>query len=333
MTLWDARTYCRKCVEEVSPALYDFASAGGELSDVLNKGDISAFRFIASIGKWYLLSVLLIFGVPFLLLYLAGNGDLWGVVFVLAFFGGGGMIFLSIVTLLAIIWVRSDLPRKLSVEDGHLIITTPNDRQTVPITDCKWFLDSTSADAQCMFTGLRRGVVIQTPDSWFAVGHEHTKLEHWQSFLSVGRITRYTKRGCLTPIAIAGAGLLFGLLAGCGIGYLVSTITNHSVWPFALGFLGAIEGAMVALMFLYCTTEGAVAARSRLNPFIVGLMFFVLGFKFGLIGGWPGALVCGGINSVFGVFVAWLCRAKIDAAELERQHSSRACTPRRGHRG
>ena len=319
VTLWDARTYCRKCVEEVSPALYDFATTGGQLHDSLDRNDIGAHHYISFIGKWYLVAVMLIFGLPFGLLFLAGKADVLGLVFVLAFFGGGGMIFLSLQSLLGVVVLRSRLPRKLAVENGQLIIATPKDEKSVPITDCKWYFGSTATDQPCMFTRLRRGVVIQTPESQIGVGHDHDMLEHWRAFLSLTRISENPPRGCLRLIGIAGTGMILGLLVGSGIGYIVSIITNNNVWTPALGFMGVIEGAAVALIYASCTSDGAVAARKRLHPALVGLAFFVIGIKFGVIGGLPGALVCGTINSVFGALVAWFCRATINAAEMEHE--------------
>ena len=120
-------------------------------------------------------------------------------------------------------------------------------------------------------------------------------------------------------LAVAGAGMIVGLLAGSGIGYVVSIATNNNEWTPALGFLGVIEGAAVAVIYATCTLDAAKAARKRLHPALIGLTFFVFGAKFGAVGGLPGALVCGGLNAVFGASVAWFCRTKIRAAELERE--------------
>ena len=318
VTLWDARTYCRKCVEEVSPELYDFATKGGRLHDSLDRKNIRARHYISFIGKGYLVGLMLIVGFPFGLLFLAGKFDIWGVVFVLAFFGGGGIIFLSLQSLLGAVVIRSRLPRKVVVRDGQLIIATPKELKTVPITDCKWFFGSTVVDQPCMFTRLRRGVVIQTPEAQIGVGHEHEMLEHWRAFLVLARIAENPPQGCLRLIGIAGGGMTLGLLIGSSIGYIISIITNNNVWTPALGFMGAIEGAAVALTYATCTSEAAVAARSRLHPALVGLAFFVIGIKIGAIGGWPAALVCGTVNSLLGLLVAWCCRAKINAADSRK---------------
>lgn len=278
-----------------------------------------ARHYVSFLGKWYLVAVMLIFGLPFGLLFLAGGADIWALVFVLAFFGGGGMIFLSLQSILGVVVLRSRLPRKVAVEDGQLLIATPKDEKSVPITDCKWHFGSTAADQPCMFTNLRRSVVIQTPESQIAIGHDHEMLDHWRAFLSLTRIPDNPPSGCLRLIASAGAGMIVGIVAGCALGYVVSMVTNNNMWTAALGFMGVIEGAVVALIYETCTSEGAMAARKRLHPALVGLAFFVIGMKCGVIGGLPGAFICGSINSVFGVLVAWFCRAKIQATEMERE--------------
>jgi len=262
---------------------------------------------------------MLIFGLPFGLLFLAGKADIWGLVFVLAFFGGGGMIFLSLQSVLGVVVLRSRLPRKLAIEDGQLIVATPKNHNNVPITDCKWYFGSTAADQPYMFTGLRRGVVIKTPESQIAIGHNHEMLDHWRAFLSLTRIPHDPPRGCLRLIAIAGAGMIVGIVAGCVIGYIVSMITNNNMWTSALGFMGVIEGGVVALIYGTCTSEGAAATRKRLHPALVGLVFFAIGTRFGAIAGLRGALICGSINAMFGALVAWFCRAKIHATEMERE--------------
>ena len=319
VTLWDGRTYCRQCIEEVSPALYDFAAGGGELYDILDRDDVRWGHFMSLLGKWYLGLVMLLFGLPFSLAILAGKGDIWALVFVLVFFGGGGMILLSLQALIGVRVHRSRLPRRITLQNGQLVISAPKGEKNVTITDCRWFFGGTSVDQPSMFTQLRRSVVIQTPEEQIACGYCEDMLPHWHAFLSLARIPERPHHGCLRLIGIAGVGMILGLPIGIGIGFLVSAITKNHVWPATLGFMGLIEGATVALMYAGCTSEGAVAARKRFHPALAGIVFSAIGMKFGFIAGLPGAITCGSINGLFGVLIGWFCRAKIDAAEMERE--------------
>lgn len=328
MTLWDARTYCRKCVEEVSPDLYDLVTSGGQLHDTLDRSDIRAIRYFLSIGKWYLVLLMLVFVLPAGLLVLGGKVEIVVLVFILAFFGGGGMVFLSLAALLKARAFRSQLPRTVTVQNGQLIIHTPDEQESVPLTDCKWRFGSTAVDEVCLFTRLRRGVVIQTLEEQIACGHSRDMLSHWRAFLLLARIPENPPLGCLRLIGVAGTGMIVGLVAGTGIGYAVSMITSNNAWTATLGFMGVLEGAVVALAYASCTSEGAFASRARLHPINVGSAFLVVGVMFGRGAGLTGIVVCGGINAIFGVLVALFCQAKINAAKSERELADQS---RSGH--
>ena len=101
---------------------------------------------------------------------------LWGLVAVLVFFGGGGMVFLTLQAFLGAFAHRWRLPRMLSVENGRFRVVTPKEDKSVKLTDCKWYLGDPSVDQLAMFTGLRRGVVIQTPEEPFACGPQERRV-------------------------------------------------------------------------------------------------------------------------------------------------------------
>jgi len=317
VTLWGGQTYCRKCVEEVSPALYDFVTTGGELQDILDQNDVSAIQYMSLVGKWLLVGIMLFFVLPMGLGVLAGKADIWEPIFALAFSGGIGTILLSLKSFLGVAALRKRLPRKVTVKNGQLVITTPKKQKSVPLSDCKWYFGSTLADAPCMFTRLRQGVVIQTPENSISCGHSQDMLAHWRAFLSLTRIPKNPPHGCLWFITAAGAGMIIGLLVGTGIGCILSIITNNNKWISALGFIGFLQGPVVALIYRSCTSEDAAAARKI--PALLGFVFFVIGMKFGVGAGLTGALICGCINAMLGVFVGWRCRAKINASEMERK--------------
>lgn len=314
--MWDRRRYCRKCVEDVSPKLYEFIAVGSSLNETVSREDVSATRYFFRIGKSYLIGICLIFGLPVGFLVLAGKVPVEGLFFILAFFGGGGIFFIMLASFIGASTARSRLPRITSVQDGDVCIATPNHEERVRLTDCKWYFGKTEADQLCLFTQLRNGVVIQTPNLHVACGYTAESLEHWRSFLTLARVPQNPPYGCLRLIVIASLGMLVGLPIGAIIGYGVSLLTNNIRWVPALGFTAAVEGAFVALIYATCTSEGSQAARERLHPILVGLPFLTAGIFVGMLGGWKGALIFGSTNALFGVLVALVCRRKIGKAEL-----------------
>jgi ABC-type multidrug transport system fused ATPase/permease subunit len=313
--LWDGREYCRKCVEGVSTDLFAFAVSGSRLEETLNRGDVTAIHFLWNIGRWCLIGIVVVFSVPLTLALLAGDASVWSILFFLGFLVAFGAVFLSLQAVLGAFIHRRSLPRTLSLDDGELRIVTPKVEKRIKISDCKWYSGSTAADQACMFTRLRRGVIIQTPEEQIAVGHAAGMRDHWQHFLALARIKQNPPRGCLRLLMIAILGMAVGIILGSGIGAAVAWLTKNPIWQFTLGFMGVIEGAAVALIYITCTSEGAEAARKRLHPGLLALVFFVLGVKFGILGGLPGALVCGAFNSVFGAILGWFCRKRIAADE------------------
>ncbi len=269
---------------------------------------------------------MLVFGVPFGGMALFGKFEIWGLIFILAFFGGGGMIFLLLYAMLGVRLLRSRLPRTVSVQDGQLIIRAGDVHESVPLKDCMWRFGSTYADEVCMYTGLRRGVVIQTPEEQVACGHSQDMLLHWRAFLSLARIPENPPLACLRLLGVAGAGAVVGSFVGTGVGYAISIITNDTGWTVTLGVVGVLEGAFVALLYATRTADGMVAARERLHPMKISLVFLVVGLAVGARFGLPAAVLCGGMNALLGALVGLLCQEKINALETERELDDQSCS-------
>ena len=158
---------------------------------------------------------------------LSGDGSVWSVLFFLGFISAFGTVYLSLQAALRRPDRRS-LPRTISLADGELRIVTPKEEKRIKIADCKWYSGSTAADQTCMFTGLRRGVVIQTPEEQIAVGHAAGMLPHWQHFLTLARLKQNPPRGCLRLLVIAILGMAAGIILGLGIGVVVVWLNKES---------------------------------------------------------------------------------------------------------
>jgi len=321
--LWDGRKYCRRCVEEVSPDLYRLAVRGAPLEETVAREDVRAINFLAWGSKPVLLIMWLIFVVPFALAVLAGQAELLLLVAVAVVVSGFVILILSLQSVVGVYKFRSYLPRTVSIRHGELCIVTPEWSATFKLTDCRWYVGNADVDNLCMFSGLRRGVVIQTPEAPVACGHSAAALEHWSAFLTLAQIPQHPPHGCLPMIAFAVVGALVGGFLGAAVGYAAAAFTNNANWPLALGLLGLLEGAVVALLYANCTAEGPLATRRRLHPLLGATIFFVAALKFG-VGGWTNALVCGGVNAVLGALVFWHCRTRLDAAEKGREQTTQS---------
>ena len=319
ITLWDGRAYCRKCVLNVSPELCELAAGGAPLEETLGRGDISALRCIAYIGKWHLVFVAIIFGLPFGLLVIAGKENVSTLIGVLLFFGGGGIAMFSLMAAIAAVIHRRRLPRHLSVERGEFKIAAPGESKSFKLDDCRWYFGSTANDRFAMFTRLKRGVVIKTPEAEYACGYAPEMLAHWRSFLTVARIEQQMFSGCFYALAIVLAGAAGGLATGTGLGYLAAFITNNGLWKAALGLMGVIDGSAAALIYLTCTSEDFDVAYKRQNPSLLAASFLMIGLMFVFLVGFPGVLICAMLNAAIGATVGWLCSRKITVAQLKHE--------------
>lgn len=317
LTLWDGRTYCRDCVQAASPALHAAAVAGKPLCERLEPRQVSPWKYFRFVGGWLVISVLVLFGMPLGLGVVLGNVPLEILLLALGFFGCAGLIFLGLPALLNAVIHRRSLPREISIADGVLTIVTPHKTERVPLASCKWLVGGTAADEICLYTGLRRGVMIQTPEAQFAIGHEPGNLDRWRSFLLLAELPRSRQLGCLWWFMLTVLGLTIGAALGAALGQIAAPALNQPMVKWSLAVLGAIDGVIAALMYASCTSEGAEAARKRMHPALIGLTFMAIGLKVGIGGNWHMALIGSGLNGVLGLVIAGFCRSRIRAAEDE----------------
>jgi hypothetical protein len=133
ISLWDGRDYCADCVRRASSDLYAMALAGESLSDVIEPRHVGAWKFIRYIGKWYLIAVLVFFGIPLGMGVAFGNMPIEGLLLGLGFVGVFGLLFLGAQGLLGAFVHRRGLPREITVASGTVTITTPRKVETLAL--------------------------------------------------------------------------------------------------------------------------------------------------------------------------------------------------------
>ena len=308
VTLWDDRRYCRCCVEEVSPDLYEFAVDGGQLVDVVEKSDVRSLLFLINFGKMYLVFTFLFCFLFWGLLALIGIGkeeDLLSPWTLFAVFGGGGLILILLKSLILNFIKRFHFPRMISFEKGHLTVRYASQQKHFPLEKCKWYVGSTIlSDLICLNTGLRQGIVFQTPEGLFACGQSPETLKHWCAFLTLTRTSRLPVPRSVFYIPFGSLGMVVGTLTGFSIGHVVAMMTEQERWIPGLLLLGAIDSLVIAVLYIY-RNRFACEDDSRPFPAIVwALLFCVLGSIVGLIGDIPGAFFTGSLNAVIGLYAA-----------------------------
>lgn len=312
VTLWDDRVYCRKCVEDVSPELFEFVSNGGRLEETVEKSDVSLKKYFKGAGKKTVAVAFIIFMLPFLLLAVLDqvNAKVDLLIGFLIFCGGFVIGYLLLKMKLELI--RRSLPRTVAVESGELLVISPQDEIRFPLAECKWKFGGVDRDGITYFTGLQKGITINSAADFISCGHSPEMLKYWGAFLILAGVRRKSYWDALRILLISITGTLMGFLFGWGVGHLVALLTNNQIWILSLGFLGAFDGFGTGFNYAYYTSYGAKAAHKRMNPGFLGGAFFIIGIKVGMIAGAPIALLCGGINGVLGVIVAWCCRLWIE---------------------
>jgi len=307
-------------VENASPKLLEIVSSGGRLEDMVSPEDVRAWTYLSYVGKPVLLVIGLVFGLPLAIAIWSGDANtIQLIAALLLLFGGGFVLLLSLQAWVTASQHRSRLPRTVKVEAGQLEIAAPERTETAELKDCTWYYGKTFVDEVCLYSGLRQGVVIHTPETTIGCGHSPEVLECWQAFLTLARVPQNPPLGCLRGFAITMAGVGVGLFAGIAIGALVWTFTRHPAAVFAIGFLGFLDGGFATGVYCSATSEGWRAARKRLSPMVLGLAFAVVGANFGNIFGIPGLIIFAIANGGIGVIVGWACRTRIRAAQLDRE--------------
>ena len=114
--LWDGRQYCSACVEKASPDLLKLAEQGARLEETLQTDDVSAWHFIRYLGRYYFILVLVFLGIPLTLAGIA-DGNIFGVVLILGYFGGFGAVIILLGGLIRSRRLRSKLPQTISIAE------------------------------------------------------------------------------------------------------------------------------------------------------------------------------------------------------------------------
>lgn len=324
--LWDDRRYCWRCVEEVSPDLYEYAAGGGQLVDVVEKSDVSLKNYVRGAGYKSLIVVFLFFMLPIVVtaaidpvnarFYLLFVSCFFWVIFLVGYLILKGLFLLQ----------RRYLPRRVTVKHNQLVITFSGKETSYPLDECRWGLKESYRDSLTTYTGLRKGIVFITPESYICVGHNPAMLPHLGAFLLLAGVRRKSYWTGLRILGLTVLGMLIGFLLGYCLGQMVALLTNDWSWVFALGFLGMIDGFGVAVNYAYYTSFGRTAAHQRMSPLIWGGMFFVVGFKIFIgRGGWVLLLGSGG-NAALGILAAWSIRYyinRVDHRDNIKEHRRR----------
>lgn len=328
VTLWDGRTYCRGCVEAVSPGLYQFAVKGGQLVDVIRPADYRVLSFCFNFGK-------LLLGFSFLLIFL-----FWGMItlaagkaaadapspfLTFAFFGVGAILLLMVKSLFQYWLKHSYLPRGLKVKRGYLQIRSSDRRKRFPLQECQWYVGRTiPGDLICLGTGLKWGIIIRTPIALLSCGHSAEILPHWQAFLKLAGVPRLPEPRSNYYIPGGMRGMILGTLAGYSLGHLLSLVTGQEFWISGLLLQGAFTGALIASVWIYYSR---FARQDESNTFFLagwGITCFVVGAIIGCPGGMPAALWVGSLNMVAGLLLITFFQFRLSGA---RDHQPQEALP------
>ena len=319
--LWDDRVYCRDCVEAVSPEFFQLVIDGGRLMDVTEKSDVRAIHYIINFGKIYLIGVMLLFVLPMVLAALVGWADFKLALSGFIFFGGFGIVWITLKSLIGIWLVRAYLPRIVTVQSGHLVLKRAHKTKKIPLAECAWHFGSTFEDPDCLITGLRQGIIILTPLKRIACGHSPEMLDHWFAFLKLARIPRVSPPQNLRIFVFISFWIVFVLFLGGVLGYILWIITNQKL-ILLIFFLSSL--LWVLMVFFYGTIKYDNFDYSKkmsiqvFRPAISGGIIFPFGLFFGgMAYGLEGALICACITSLIGEASSWFCRYRMRANERE----------------
>jgi hypothetical protein len=287
------------------------------LSDAITKNDVSARQYILYMGKVLLIGISIIFGIPAILLVVLADESPWGIAFVYAFFGGGGLVFISLQAIIGVRAVREQLPRVISVESNLFKISSGDEREEVSLLDCEWSVGSTQYDPICWFTEFRHGTTIELPGGFVACGFNPESFEIWRAFLTLARVP-FRKRMHWIQVAILGIfSVVVGGFLGWSVGVIAAKLMQNPDWQVYGTILGIIEIPAVVYLFFNSGSAGAKATRYRIQPLQVAFAFFAVGFIAGSPGGWALRVVVGIVNGLLGLLVGLLFRRRAAGAESD----------------
>jgi hypothetical protein len=320
LTLWDGREYCRRCVIEVSPELCRLAEAGGRLAETIEPGEVSGLKYFQRLSLWYLLFVLVVFGTPSIVLFARGKVPIEGVWFVLGFFGGVGLCMIALQAIIGSRLRRKKLPRTVDVEAGDIVVRTPQKETRDALADCSWYTGRVE-DKLEFFTGRCGGMGIITPGETIAAGYSADTTQLWNAFLTLARVRKSERKGCLWLLAASLMGLCVGAVIGAVIGTLAAALVGIHEWVAVLAILGGFDGGLASALYLTCNYDGRASARERLAPWHLAFLLAFFGVTFGVRGGWVGAAAVGSVNGLLGYLLAKACRNRIAALEKQQEES------------
>jgi hypothetical protein len=233
---------------------------------------------------------------------------------VIGFLGAFALVFFGLQAILGHFAFRSRLPREVGIRDGKLSISTRGKTTELDLNRCQWHEGGTLVDNVEMFTSLRRGVVLYTPQGAIAIGHEAGSADRWRAFLSLTDMNVRRPQGCLRLLWLTIVGIVIGTLVGLLFGSLAALITGQSAWQGMLALMGAIDGFGV-IIYAAANASYSESDRTRLHPLLMGLSFAVLGASVGGIAGLRGILACASLNLLYGLCLGWMSRRKIRREE------------------
>ena len=327
LKLWDGKEYCSKCAECVSPELKVWA-LDDSLTDTLERRDVHGWYYLSYMWPRLMLVVLALAAIP-MMLGIAGQQwqGVWAGFVIIASIGAFAFMFLGLQAILGHFVFRFRLPRVIALKAGEFTVTQGGRTHAYDLKSCKWQEGATMVDQSEMFTRLRSGIVLYLPNGAVALGHSPGSAPRWRALLQIASVPRNKPLGCARLLLLAFAGLVLGCAAGIAAGLALTAVGQPAVWKGMLGFLGAIDGMVIALVYWTATSQHTDAARKRLHPLVLYIVFGLVGAKIGFMGNWNGVFVCATLNAVIGLALGIFCRLKIQASESERSAENLARLP------
>lgn len=323
--LWDGRSYCRGCVEAVSPELYQFAVEGGQLVDVLEPGELSVNRHFCR-KHLPVLSFTIILFLIFLgsLAWPANPPPLESILFVLLLLTGIPCLLFWSGSYFEVKRQRAHLPRRVSMDGYKLSVVTPECEQRSLLTRCQWMPERSTEDELVYGTDLKQGLTLYTPEGVINCGHSREMLKHWYAFFILAGLPVH-QRMRMHSLLVVIIGGLAGYLVGRSLGEVVGLLLIQPNWWFTMALLGVVDGICLAGMYLLHRHPSSKLAFRLLHPAVCGVEFFAIGFKWGiLVFGFPAGmqtgLIVGILNAICGGLAAWYFRSR-----MKRRGNTRPC--------
>ena len=161
VVLWNGQEYCKSCVESVSRKLYIAGCNSKRFEETIEKSDAKIVNFVRSISRFYTIVTLLGFGwigVPAIV-----TGEFKAYLVLMAFIAVQGTVITLVQATFHVLVYRIRLPRTLAIEAGVITITNPKGVESVPLDACSWRQGIAPIHELCIYTGLLRGFMINTP--------------------------------------------------------------------------------------------------------------------------------------------------------------------------